>query len=791
MDYIKIPRAFQKLKKAEDLFVPVILTASAGYGKTAAVNYYYRRKKTITLHCRDGRLDEMPPQESIRATVVIIEDMQFLSDQESVDYIRELLVSGGRQLVMLTRGTVPRCFAYDEQDFGFIRIQEADLAFGPKETEAFFREKGISLSAEDLARVTEASKGYARALYFYAVRMENGEHFSPELEQAVYRDIYHLWDGRDWQLYPEEYVQFVLSVCNYETFSAEMARYLSGNPATERLIDHCIENMSQLRITKEGYEFRPEIRGFYCWEQKRLWSAEQIAENYHKAADYFRERGDIPNALKHYHNAGDRNMLMELLVQNANAHPGAAHYMATREYYLELSDEEIRRSPILMAGMSMLYDMNLQPDKSDEWYREIERCVNDRNASPEKRREARGRLAYLDIALPHKGTKGILRILRNVFKLAVKGDISLPEFSVTSNMPSLMNGGLDFSEWSIKDNQIAKHMEQPLCFLLGRFGKGLVTIALAESGFEKGTMSSYEVMTRCNDGYEEAAYGGKIEMCFASVGVQVRQHLLEGRLPSAKRILELFREKAELEKAEHLKENLEAFSVWLSLYSGASETVKAYIDKIPDARVSFYTMDRYRHMVRLRCLIAEDRLEEALDLADFLVAYFSDYERHFYRIECEMLRAVLLFRFGNEHWRERFFDSIHLAERFHFVRIFALEGASLLPLLTELSEHEKLSEQDEAFLSDIIEECKQVAYSYPDYLKQIPKENVQLTEREMQVLSMLCEGLPMNEISEKLEITYDGLKKHNRNIYRKLGAKDRAEAERKASQLGLVFRMGG
>ena len=38
--------------------------------------------------------------------------------------------------------------------------------------------------------------------------------------------------------------------------------------------------------------------------------------------------------------------------------------------------------------------------------------------------------------------------------------------------------------------------------------------------------------------------------------------------------------------------------------------------------------------------------------------------------------------------------------------------------------------------------------------------------------------------------TYDGLKKHNRNIYQKLGAKNRAEAERKAMQLGLIHRKG-
>ncbi|MBO4376220.1 MAG: response regulator transcription factor, partial [Lachnospiraceae bacterium] len=65
---------------------------------------------------------------------------------------------------------------------------------------------------------------------------------------------------------------------------------------------------------------------------------------------------------------------------------------------------------------------------------------------------------------------------------------------------------------------------------------------------------------------------------------------------------------------------------------------------------------------------------------------------------------------------------------------------------------------------------------------------VSLTKRETVILSMLCRGMSMEDICEELDITYDGLKKHNRNIYRKLGAKNRAEAERKAAWLGLVHR---
>jgi LuxR family maltose regulon positive regulatory protein len=55
MSYIRIPKVYEKLKKAEEFYAPVILTAAQGYGKSAAVEYYYRRKKPLILHC-DGTL---------------------------------------------------------------------------------------------------------------------------------------------------------------------------------------------------------------------------------------------------------------------------------------------------------------------------------------------------------------------------------------------------------------------------------------------------------------------------------------------------------------------------------------------------------------------------------------------------------------------------------------------------------------------------------------------------------------------------------------------------------------
>ena len=130
MGYVKIPKVYEKLKRAEEFFVPVIMTAATGWGKSAAADYYYRRKKHLTLYCKNGKLSDMPSPEGVPAGVVIVEDLQWLTEEDSISYLQKLLRRPGIQVVMLTRGGTPNYLMSDSMDLGMIRIKESDFAFG-------------------------------------------------------------------------------------------------------------------------------------------------------------------------------------------------------------------------------------------------------------------------------------------------------------------------------------------------------------------------------------------------------------------------------------------------------------------------------------------------------------------------------------------------------------------------------------------------------------------------------------------------------------------------------------
>jgi LuxR family maltose regulon positive regulatory protein len=71
---------------------------------------------------------------------------------------------------------------------------------------------------------------------------------------------------------------------------------------------------------------------------------------------------------------------------------------------------------------------------------------------------------------------------------------------------------------------------------------------------------------------------------------------------------------------------------------------------------------------------------------------------------------------------------------------------------------------------------------------QVPKSGLieSLSEREIEVLQLIAEGLTNQEIANRLYLSLNTVKVHTRNIYGKLDAHHRADAVAKARALGIL-----
>jgi LuxR family maltose regulon positive regulatory protein len=62
----------------------------------------------------------------------------------------------------------------------------------------------------------------------------------------------------------------------------------------------------------------------------------------------------------------------------------------------------------------------------------------------------------------------------------------------------------------------------------------------------------------------------------------------------------------------------------------------------------------------------------------------------------------------------------------------------------------------------------------------------QLTGKELEVLRLLATRLSRREIGDRLYVSINTVKSHQRAVYRKLDVDSRAAAVRRAGQLGLL-----
>ena len=531
------------------------------------------------------------------------------------------------------------------------------------------------------------------------------------------------------------------------------------------------------------------VKNMWLWLENHIfdqWEKElseflmetSIVENYTKELAAMITGRDDVDALEMYGEYGDAEDIRRVLSANARRNPAAGSYFELRDYYLSLPEEMILDDPVLMCYMSMLHSILMDTEESERWYRELEEYAKKHSGG--ERREARRRLFYLDIALPHRGSADIASLIKNAGSLLPGQRTALPEFSVTTNLPSLMNGGKDFCEWSRHDRELAASIGKAASIVLGKYGKGLVPLALAESGLEKG-MDSFEVMRLAEKGRIAAEGGGKTELCFVAAALLAWVAVLNGNAEFAEDIMTAYRERAEKEAPRTLP-NADAFLCRIYLYRRQPARAAEWMEKAPDENGTFCTLERFRYLTKARVCLMAGKTGEALALLEQLLYYAEKMKRTYIHMEASLLLAIALYRAGREEWRETLQGCVTQAESYHFVRLFSRECGTALDLL----ETADLTWQDGDFRTEVLDECRRMEKFYPRYMEQGTDAEVRLPEQALKVLRMQAEGLSTRAIAERMGVKENTVKYHNKETYRKLGVNTRTAAVNEARKRKLI-----
>jgi LuxR family maltose regulon positive regulatory protein len=203
----------------------------------------------------------------------------------------------------------------------------------------------------------------------------------------------------------------------------------------------------------------------------------------------------------------------------------------------------------------------------------------------------------------------------------------------------------------------------------------------------------------------------------------------------------------------------------------------------------------FEHITLARVLLARytsdraDRsIHEAMGLLERLLQAAEEGGRMRSLIEILVLQALAHEAQGESPFAlvplER---ALTLAEPEGYVRVFVDEGGPMAQLLSEATAHGIMPDYTGRLLAVFeAEEHKSADESHlPPAL---PAQSLiePLSQRELEVLRLIAQGLSNREISERLFLALITVKGHNRNIFRKLQARRRTEAIARARELGLL-----
>jgi LuxR family transcriptional regulator, maltose regulon positive regulatory protein len=129
-------------------------------------------------------------------------------------------------------------------------------------------------------------------------------------------------------------------------------------------------------------------------------------------------------------------------------------------------------------------------------------------------------------------------------------------------------------------------------------------------------------------------------------------------------------------------------------------------------------------------------------------------------------------------------DALALAEPGRFIRLFVDEGTPMARLLSEASARGIMPGYVGKLLAVFkAEEQKSEGQSHPSPAQPLIEP---LSQRELEVLRLIAQGLSNQEISERLFLALSSVKGHNLKIFGKLQVQRRTEAVARARELGLL-----
>ncbi|MFI3199963.1 MAG: LuxR C-terminal-related transcriptional regulator [Eubacteriales bacterium] len=753
-----------------------VFSGFCGIGKTAVVHELLRKeKRKITT------FDFEHSSNNKNSSGILIENAHRIQSkdqqQKLVEFIR---TNTQKRFYILTRSKLPHWLLSFQLTENLQVFYGSDFIWNQEETKDYL--KDFSLKHEEIVEIYNQTEGYPLFISMIACYLHEGNRFLDTTCLLVKERLYYYLTEYVFDEFSEKSRYLLLCVSLFNQFDVEFMKMVSGEIEVLQIIEEIQHESNVLKLQiNSTYTITPFFQEYLQWKLSKEYKEEEIRRLYSCAGRYYELNQQTILALDCYGQSKEERKFIKILVDNSDKNPVLGDYLELEPYYLGLPEEEIKNSPSLMAGMSMLKCMRANYEESTDWYNQLVEYSEKMKKSDREYKTIKAKLIYLEIALPQFGTENLLTIFSQLFRLLTNNEVSLPRFSITSLLPSILNGGKDFSPWTKNDLTIYKTMRIPCETVLGKDGVGVFDCAICESLFEKGrdyNLYLVEAMAKLT----QIQQNGTHEIEFYLMGLMARIQVYQGNSESAKETLYAIENRFHTLNENRFHGNIQAMLCKIGLLQGDYKQTEQWLEKVaPKDDFQIWTLLRLQYLVKCEVYIRNGDFFQALRLLSQLRTYTLICKRPIDRIQTNCLMSICYYRQNDVKWRENMAEALAIAYEYEYIYPIAQYGTAILPLLIDYERKEK-----NKHFTKILAITRKQASIYQRYLEPISEVVIQLSPSELAVLRLICQNKSNAEIGSVLNIKLPTVKAHTANIFRKMNVSRRSEAKTEAKRLNLI-----
>ncbi|MCR5613389.1 LuxR C-terminal-related transcriptional regulator [Treponema sp.] len=439
-----------------------------------------------------------------------------------------------------------------------------------------------------------------------------------------------------------------------------------------------------------------------------------------------------------------------------------------RDLFYALTSEDIQKYPVALCGVVLNLFMDGELKKADEFLDNLPK--NDLFDAIK---------LGMKVVHPEVTWKEFIKILDYL----KKNNLQLTNVALTAGRPSLLNGFNDFTRIGpFLEKRKMLFLEDLACLYEKSMCPAIYNLCLSEYYYQLNRLIDAEVLVSRT--IKEFDRDSERRLLFASLYLQAKILIAYGKIVDAESYIKNIRNYVKKNGEAEFSYNIDAAEVLIAFYEGNHELINRWMkNKAPDEFADFNMIDVYRYMVKMRCYIVQKKYTAVVALAEKLRPLLEAGKRHMDLCEMDLLLAITFYRAQKKELAfEALERTLKIARRRKFYRLIGDEGDAVLHLLLDYMKEKGESE----FLMLVYEIARGMAISHPLYLTSELKNKTMLTQKEVDILKLLEQGKPRDEIAELFFISENTVNFHMKNIYSKLEVSSVTQAVWNARVLGII-----